>query len=102
MPVRYEIQVTNEAAVPVTLKRIDLSSLGGGGFTLQARTRVYDATIAPGETRSVDFETTAYINDPLSYESRAPVAIRAVALFDSAEVKVQSIAQQRVSMISGD
>ncbi len=51
---------------------------------------------------TVDFDTTAYINDPLSYESRAPVAIRAQALFDSPLGKVQSIVQQRVSMYSGD
>ncbi len=100
--VHYEIRVSNEAAVPVTLKRVDLNAMAGGGFTIEAKTRVYNVQIAPGETRSVDFVTTAYVNDPMGYESRAPVAIRAQALFDSPEGKVQSIAQQRVTMSSGD
>ena len=100
--VHYEIRISNEAAVPVTLKRIDLDAMAGGGFTVEAKTRVYDVTIPPGETRSVEFVTTAYINDPLSYQSRSPVAIRAQALFESPEGKVQSIAQQRVTMNSGD
>jgi len=100
--VHYELRITNVAEVPVTLKRVDLDSMAGGGFGVAAKTRLYDVTIAPGETRSVDFDTTAYINDPLSFESRAPVAIRAQLLFDSPVGKVQSIVQQRVSMNSGD
>ena len=100
--VHYELRITNVAEVPVTLKRADLDSMAGGGFNVASKTRLYDVTIAPGETVSADFDTTAYINDPLSYESRAPVAIRAQLLFDSPLGKVQSIVQQRVSMHSGD
>jgi len=100
--VRYEIEITNNAQIPITLKRIDLDAMSGGGFEVQAKTRTYDVTIAPGDTRSVDFVTSVFIQDPSSYESRAPVAIRAQALFDSAEGKVQSVVQQRVSIYSGD
>lgn len=100
--VHYELRITNVAEVPVTFTRADLDSMGGGGFNLQSKTRLFNVTIPPGETVSADFDTTAYINDPLSYESRAPVAIRAQLLFDSPLGKVQSIVQQRVSMNSGD
>src|SRR5688572_6792379 len=100
--VHYELRITNVAEVPVTLTRADLDSMGGGGFTVQAKTRLFNVVIPPGETVSADFDTTAYIADPLSYESRAPVAIRAQLLFDSPLGKVQSIVQQRVSMHSGD
>jgi hypothetical protein len=100
--VHYELQVTNVADVPVTLKRVDLDSMAGGGFEVASKTRLFDVTIPPGETRSVDFDTTAFVNDPLSFESRAPVAIRAQALFDSPKGKVQTSVQQRVSMYSGD
>ena len=100
--VHYELRITNVAEVPVTFTRADLDSMGGGGFTIASKTRLFKVTIAPGETVSADFDTTAYINDPMSYESRAPVAIRAQLLFDSPLGKVQSIVQQRVSMYSGD
>ena len=100
--VHYEFRITNRAAVPVTLKRIDLDAMPGGGFTVEAKTRVYDVTIAPGDTQSVDFVTTAIIDDPTSYESRAPVALRAQALFATPEGNLQSSVQQRVSMNSGD
>lgn len=100
--VHYELRITNVAEVPVTLKRVDLDSMAGGGFEVAAKTRLFDVAIPPGETRSVDFDTTAFINDPLSFESRAPVAIRAQALFDSPQGKLQTSVQQRVSMYSGD
>ena len=102
VPVHYEIRITNQADIPITLKRVDLDAMAGGGFQVQAKTRIFDVTIAPAETRSVDFDTTAYISDPNGYESRQPVAIRAVTLFDTAQGKLQSITQQRVSIVSGD
>lgn len=102
LPVHYEIRITNQASIPITLKRVDLDAMEGGGFQVQAKTRVFDVTIAPAETRSVDFDTTAYITDPNGYSSRQPVAIRAITLFDTAQGKLQSITQQRVSIESGD
>ena len=99
--VHYEVRITNQAQVPITLKRIDLDAMEGGGFDLEAKTRIYNVTIAPGDTGSVDFVTTAYI-DPRRYESRMPVAIRAQTLFDTPEGKLTAIVQQRVSATSGD
>lgn len=100
--VHYEIRITNQAEIPITLKRIDLDAMAGGGFQVQAKTRIFDVTIAPTETRSVDFDTTAYINDPLGADARQPVAIRATTLFTTAQGKLQSITQQRVSMVPED
>ena len=100
--VHYEIEITNNAQIPITLKRIDLDSMAGGGFELQSKTRQFDVTIPPGDTRSVDFVTAAYIKDPTGNDARTPVAVRAQALFDSPEGKLQSIVQQRVSIFSGD
>ena len=100
--VHYEVVITNNAQIPITLTRIDLDAMAGGGFELQSKTRQFDVTIPPGETRSVDFVTAAYIRDPTGNDARTPVAVRAQALFDSAEGKLQSIVQQRVSIFSGD
>ena len=102
VPMHYEIRITNQADIPITLKRIDLDAMAGGGFQVQSRTRVFDVTIAPAETRSVDFDTTAYINDPTGTDARQPVAIRAITLFETTKGKLQSITQQRVSIVSGD
>ena len=102
VPMHYEIRITNQADIPITLTRIDLDAMAGGGFQVQAKTRIFDVTIAPSETQSVDFDTTAYINDPTGTDARQPVAIRAITLFETAKGKLQSITQQRVSIVSGD
>jgi hypothetical protein len=99
--VHYEFRIKNNAAVPITLKRIEFDALAGGGFNVESRSRPYEEIIAPGETRSVDFATTVFI-DPRSYSSQAPVAVRAVLLFDSPEGSLQKVVQQRVSANSGD
>jgi hypothetical protein len=100
--VHFEFRITNQAQIPITLRRIDLEGLGAGGITIESKTRVFTTVIEPGTQQSVDFATVAYIGDPASYVGRAPVQIRAVALFDSADGSLQTIAQQQVSAQGSD
>jgi hypothetical protein len=99
--VHYELRITNKAQVAITLKRVDLDALPGGGFNVESRSRPFHETINPGETKSVDFPTSVFV-DPRQYSSQAPVGIRAVLLFDSREGSLQTVKQQRVSANSGD
>lgn len=94
--VHYEFRIVNQAEVPITLKRIDLDSLGGGGISIQSKNRQFNTVIQPGQAQSVDFMTTAYINDPSSYSGRSPIQLRATALFDSPEGALQRVVQQQV------
>ena len=94
--VHYEFRIVNQAAVPITLRRIDLDSLGGGGITIESKNRQFNTVIQPGTAQSVDFMTTAYIPNPSNYSSRSPVQLRATALFDSPEGSLQKVVQQQV------
>jgi LEA14-like dessication related protein len=94
--VHYEFRIVNQAEVPITLKRIDMDSLGGGGISIQSKNRQFNTVIQPGQAQSVDFMTTAYINDPSSYSGRSPVQLRATALFDSPSGALQKVVQQQV------
>ena len=96
VPAHFEFRIVNQADVPITLRRIDLDSLGGGSITIQAKNRQFDTTIAPHSVQSVDFLTTAFINDTGSFTGRSPVQIRAVALFDSPQGSLQKVVQQQV------
>jgi hypothetical protein len=96
VPAHFEFRIVNQADVPITLRRIDLDSLGGGSIGIQARNRQFDTVIAPHQAQSVDFLTTAFLNDPNSFNGRSPVQIRAVALFDSPAGSLQKIVQQQV------
>jgi hypothetical protein len=92
----FEFRIVNQADVPITLRRIDLDTLGGGGINVQARNRPFNIVIAPHTVQSADFMTTAFINDPNSFSGRSPVQIRAVVLFDSPQGSLQKVVQQQV------
>lgn len=94
--VHYEFRIVNQATVPITLRRIDMSSLGGGGISIESKNRKFDTVIQPGGVQSVDFMTTAYIPNPTGYDGRSPVQLRATALFDSPEGSLQKVVQQQV------
>jgi LEA14-like dessication related protein len=92
----FEFRIQNQADVPITLRRIDLDSLGGGGIGIQSRIRQFNTVIAPHSVQSADFMTTAYINDPNNFSAHSPVQIRGVVLFDSPQGSLQKIVQQQV------
>lgn len=96
VPVHFEFRIVNQADIPITLRHIDVVSLGGAGISIESKNRPYNTVIEPHMAQSVDFVTTAFIADPMSYSSRSPIQIRATALFDSAQGSVQKIAQQQV------
>ena len=93
-----EFRIVNQAEVPITLRRIDLDSLGGGSIGIQARNRQFNTIIAPHSVQSVDFVTTAFINDPNSFSGRSPVQVRGVAVFDSPDGSLQKVVQQQVRL----
>ena len=92
----FELRIVNQADVPITLRRVDLESLGGGGIAIQSKNRQYNTLIEPHTSQSVDVMTTAFINDPNGFVGRSPVQIRMTALFDSPEGSLQKVVQQQV------
>jgi hypothetical protein len=94
----FEFRIVNQAEVPITLRRIDLDGLGGGSIGIQSKNRQFNTVIAPHTAQSADFVTTAFINDPSSFNGRSPVQVRAVAVFDSPDGSLQKVVQQQVRM----
>jgi hypothetical protein len=92
----FELRIVNQAEVPITLRRISIESLGGGGISIEPKNRKYDTVIQPHMSQSVDLMTTVFVNDPAGFASRSPVQIRATALFDSPEGSLQKVVQQQV------
>ncbi len=92
----FELRIVNQADIPITLRRVDLESLGGGGIEIQSQNRQYNTVIDAHAVQSVDVMTTALIADPNRYSGRSPVQIRMTALFDSAQGSLQKVVQQQV------
>ena len=94
--VHYRLHVRNAANEPVTLKRVDLSSVGYGSYDIGPLSRPFDVTIAPGRESSVEFWAPAQISDPSITGANGPVTLRAIMLFDSPAGQLQTMVTQQV------
>ena len=92
----FEFRIVNQAEVPITLRRISIEGLGGGGIAIESKNRKYDTVIQPHTSQSVDVMTTALINDPAGFATRSPIQIRATCLFDSPAGSLQKVVQDQV------
>ena len=100
IPVSFRMTVTNRAAIPITLKRIDVSSVGeAGGYMVQSTTVPFDLTLPPGANDSVTF-TVAAVNAGYNVTgSNEPVTIRVISVYDTAEGGLQTVVIRQVSGI---
>jgi len=93
---QYRVTIHNVADTTLTLRHVDLNSLGSGAYDLSSTSRSFNLPIAPGQTQSVQFWTTGSIGDPTILGANGPVTIRVVAGFDSPAGSFQSVVTQQV------
>lgn len=78
--VRFRISVRNQTAMPVTLRRIHLSSIGSAPLEMGGTLRQFDKVITPGESETFDFWSRALVND-FTRAQRLPVTLRLRTVF---------------------
>ncbi|HEV7238908.1 MAG TPA: hypothetical protein VGQ36_06670 [Thermoanaerobaculia bacterium] len=83
--VQYGIRIANRSSEPITLRRIQLRSVGlGGPYRLQTRTYFFERVIQPEKFEDVTFWAKAVAeSDGMANDARAPVTVRAVVFFSS-------------------
>lgn len=59
-PASIEVLVTNRAAVPITVRRIEIDSPGMGQYGLYRTQQHFNQTIAPGETKPIGMVVQAW------------------------------------------
>jgi hypothetical protein len=100
IPVSFRMEVTNRAAIPITLKRVDIVSVGeAGGYQVRQTTRPFNLVLAPGAADSVAFTVDAQNPGYNVTGSNEPVTIRVTSVYDSAEGTLQNIVIRQVSGI---
>lgn len=83
LPVQYRVEVQNPGNEQITLKRVDVQSLGAGAYRLPASSRPFNVVIAPQGTQAVDFWMSGVIDDATVFGANGPVSLRVTANFDS-------------------
>jgi hypothetical protein len=82
-PVQYRLHVGNHAAVPITLKRVNVQSVGLGAYDVPSTSRPFNLAIAPEKSVAVDFFVPVIITQPTILGANGPVTLRGVVTFDS-------------------
>jgi hypothetical protein len=82
IPIDFGVSVTNHANIPITLKRINIQSMGSGGYNVPSSSKPFDKVIAPEATEQMEFWVGAFADVSVAGVNGA-VAIRVIAQFDS-------------------
>ncbi len=98
--VRYRVRVRNLANEVVTLKRIDLRSIGYGSYDIDPQSRPFDVSIKPGSESHVELWANGSISNPSITGANGPVTLRAVMLFDSPSGQLQTVVTQQVRSLT--
>ena len=103
IPVRFAIRVQNTSGEVITLKRVELNSVGQGAYDLRNAVSPFEVKIAPGQTQTVEIPAMAVVSDPTIIGANGPVTIRSIASFDSGVGQFQKITvgQVHASEIEG-
>ena len=99
--VQYRVDVANRAKEAITIKRIDIVSLGSGAYTLRPTSNPFDARLNPGEATALQFWAPAVIDDPTIIGANGPVTLRLTVQYDTPAGTTQSIVVQQVHALSG-
>jgi hypothetical protein len=88
--VQYQLVIQNPTPQPITLIRVDVSTISGGPYTLRRNFYNVRKTIAPNATDGVTFWARAFAYGR-SIRDTEPITIRTIAYFESPAGNFQKI-----------
>lgn len=96
IPMRFEIDILNKTAEPITLERIEMQSMGEGAYTLSTITKPFDRRLEPDRVETVELFAPAYVNKTI-LGGNGPVTLRATAYFKNSLGSFRQIYIQQVN-----
>jgi hypothetical protein len=99
--VQYQVTVGNRSAEPITLRRIEVSSVGGGAYRLRRESYPFNATLGANQQGSIQFWAHALQAGPVFRGSTEPVTLRAILYFQSPAGSFQQIVMKSLEQFGG-
>jgi hypothetical protein len=96
---QYEVAIANRADGPITLRRIEVQSFGGGAYRIPRANFTYSNTIVAGETAQVQFWVRGLAKGGRSVRADEPVTLRLVGYFDSPAGAFQTVVMKDLSQL---
>lgn len=95
--VNYHAEVLNRSSETLTLKRIQVESMGDGAYAVRTSSHPFDVSIPPNQIAAVEFWVAAFIADATIVGANGPVTLRTRVEFDSSEGMFQKIYVSQVN-----
>jgi len=102
--IQFEAKIANRSGEPITLRRIEIQSVGTGSYVLRKESFSYHETISPEHFASVKFWAHGYgfATDRGRTPSAEPVNLRSIMYFDSPVGSFHQIVTRYISQFPGD
>jgi hypothetical protein len=96
--VQYGMRIANKSGEPITLRNVEIETLGQGGPYRVRRDRYFmNVEIPPASSRDATFWARAYAEgDAMASDARSPVTVRGVAFFESPAGNFRKVFVQRL------
>jgi hypothetical protein len=98
--VQYEVRIGNRSGEPITLRRIDIQSVGTGAYTLRHEAQNFNRTIDPDHFDTVTFWVRALARGD-RMGGNEPVTVRGVAYFDTPVGPTQKVFLTNIGQFPG-
>lgn len=100
IPVSFRLSVTNRAAIPITLKRVEVTNVGeAGGYMIPQTSVPFNVTLPPGASDAVTFTVSAVNAGYNVTGANEPVTVRVTSVYDTSEGSLQTVVIRQVSGI---
>jgi uncharacterized lipoprotein YajG len=96
VPIYLGMSVTNRADIPITLKRVNIQSMGSGGYNVPAQSHPIDKVITPEGTDQEQFWVSSFATQSVAGVNGA-VALRVIAQFDSPKGAFETVTVHQVT-----
>jgi hypothetical protein len=93
---QFVVQVKNTLPEPLTVRRVEVQSIGGGAYTLPSYSQAFNQTIEPGATNRVSLWAPAVVTLNTTLGANGPVTLRLAVEFEAGGKKFQKIEVQNV------
>lgn len=100
LDIQYQMSVINHAPTAIRLRRLDISSVGGGAYFLRREALPFDELIEPEHRATVTFWVHALQAGSFGRGSNEPVTIRGIVYFDGTAGRFQQIFMRDLSQFA--
>jgi hypothetical protein len=101
IPIHYAVRVGNRSADTITLKSVNVQSVGVGAYDVASTSRPFTRKIQPDQNETVEFWVPASISIDTIMGANGPVTLRATLYFDSPVGQFQEVVIRQVNGMPG-